>query len=376
MAQRGGRGVVEVPHKAVRSGVGAEVLGRPNPPGRNVQPRVGAWSRVGTREPADPLAGTIKDLEDDRPRSRPRQVVVDDRAVGGILRARLIGRKRRVGVCIPAHPHRARGPEEIRPVGRGGRGGGRHLAQRSDVVEDPEAAPVRADDQVAVMQGEVAHSGRRQVESQALPVVAVVERHVHAVFGAREQESPARRVLPHRVHHLVHRNALDRFLPRAATVARAVDVRPQVVEPEPVHGRVRGERVEVRGFEHRHLAPRRERGRRDVAPRPPAVVRHVDQAVVAADPDQARLAGGRRETIDHAAVFPLFWIERREHAQCRGHLGARPRQIGTDRLPAQPTVRRLEQDIGTEVQRARVAWREHQRHRPHPAVLPRPHGLG
>ena len=72
------------------------------------------------------------------------------------------------------------------------------LAQRRDVVEDPEAAAVRADDQVVVLDDEVADRRRRHVQPQRLPVVAVVERDVDLRLGAGEQQALALRILAHR----------------------------------------------------------------------------------------------------------------------------------------------------------------------------------
>ena len=69
------------------------------------------------------------------------------------------------------------------------------LPERRDVVEDPEAAAVRAGDQIGAEAGavvlhlDVAHRDRRHVEPQRLPVVAVVERHPHLRVG-RGVEQP------------------------------------------------------------------------------------------------------------------------------------------------------------------------------------------
>ena len=68
------------------------------------------------------------------------QQVADDDAVGRIRRRRLVGRQRRVGVLVPAEAPRRRRPEQ---KGRA-RDVGRDLPQRRDVVENPEAAAVRA----------------------------------------------------------------------------------------------------------------------------------------------------------------------------------------------------------------------------------------
>ena len=62
------------------------------------------------------------------------------------------------------------------------------LAQQRDVVEDPERAAVRRREQVAVLNQQIVHRNDRQVQSQRLPVTAVVERNVDAGLGARVEQ--------------------------------------------------------------------------------------------------------------------------------------------------------------------------------------------
>jgi len=61
------------------------------------------------------------------------------------------------------------------------------LPQRGDVIEDPEASAVCRDDQIVSMHRQITHRGRRQIQSERLPVIAVVERDKHRAFGAGEQ---------------------------------------------------------------------------------------------------------------------------------------------------------------------------------------------
>src|SRR6476660_8490417 len=98
------------------------------------------------------------------------------------------------------------------------------LPQRSDVVENPERAAVRSDDQVVAMNRQVAHGSMRQVKLQRLPVIAVIERNEYAALGSREQQSLAHRIFAHYVHRSVIGKAGDNFLPTFAEVVRAVDV--------------------------------------------------------------------------------------------------------------------------------------------------------
>src|SRR5437762_6374605 len=50
------------------------------------------------------------------------------------------------------------------------------LAKRCEVVEDEEAPPMSGEREVVVLDDQVPHRGRRQIEPQQVPVLAVVER--------------------------------------------------------------------------------------------------------------------------------------------------------------------------------------------------------
>ncbi len=153
-------------------------------------------------------------------------------------------------------------------------------------------------------------------------------------------------------------------------------MRPQVIEPEPVHGGVRGKRVEVGCLDDRHLAPRRERGRRDVHPPPTAVVRHVNKTVVGTDPQQARFPKRRRDRVDHAPMLALLGVERSECPQVRRDDVGSAGQVGADGLPARAAVHRAKQHVGRAVQHAGVDGGKRERHGADPAVFPGAHGLG
>ena len=85
-------------------------------------------------------------------------------------------------------------------VGRGGRELGLRLPQRRDVVEDPERAALRRDDDVLVLDHEVGHGNDGQVALQRLPRRAGVEGHVDPRLGAGEQQAAAHGVLAHHAH--------------------------------------------------------------------------------------------------------------------------------------------------------------------------------
>ena len=209
------------------------------------------------------------------------------------------------------------------------------LPQRRDVVEDPEPPPVRSRHEVVVLHHEVAHRRRRHVHPQGLPAVSPVERDPDLPFRSRVQQVPPLRVLAHGVHDpLVLRDPGRHVRPGLPAVARAVDVRPRVVEAEGVDRRPGRVAVEVRGLEQRDLGPRHELRRRHVLPALPAVARHVDEAVVGAGPDEPRVERRRGDGVDDAALrhgggrgLPVL-------PHVRRHRPLLPRQVGADRPPS------------------------------------------
>ena len=90
-------------------------------------------------------------------------------------------------------------PGRIRVVARGAKrcvglpSAGGQRAQRREVVQDPDRAAVRAGDQVGPLDQQVVDRRDRQVELEALPVRAVVERDVEAGLGAGVEQPLAAR---------------------------------------------------------------------------------------------------------------------------------------------------------------------------------------
>jgi hypothetical protein len=101
--------------------------------------------------------------------------------------------ERLIPVTVDTGANCFRGLKEIsgRPADSPGVGG--DLAERGDVVENPEAAAVRSDDQVVQMtirvDVEVADGGARQVLAQRLPVIAIVEADIDRRFCPGEDQA-------------------------------------------------------------------------------------------------------------------------------------------------------------------------------------------
>ena len=220
--QLGRQRAAQRPDEAVHPGRGGEDAGARQPLGRGVGGR-GIHRRGKVRAGVAPQerAGRIADLERDRRARGSRQHVVDPGAEGRVRGRGLVLGQRRAGEGGGTQPEGRGGLEQPRLAGPVG---GPDLAQGAESVQDPEAAPVGGDDEVVAVDLEVAHGDARQVELQRLPVVAVVERDVHAELGGGVQQAPPRRVLADRVDEVAVADAGHDQLPVPAAVAGAVEV--------------------------------------------------------------------------------------------------------------------------------------------------------
>ena len=200
--------------------------------------------------------------------------------------------------------------DQIRVRRARGRANRRRLPQRRDVVENPEAAAVRAGDEIGaqaravVLHLQIAHRDGRHVEPQRLPVIAVVERHPHLRVGGGVEQSLLPRILADRIRDRARRDAGVDLRPRLAAVVRAPEVRIEVVDAHRVRRGVRGERVEVAGLDVEDARPRLDLRRRDVRPLRAAVHRHLDVAVVGAGPEDVDVLRRRRERGDRCRAAP------------------------------------------------------------------------
>ena len=164
------------------------------------------------------------------------------------------------------------------------------LAERRQVVEDPERAALGGDDQVVALHDHVGDRDDGQVALERLPVRAVVERDVEAGLGAGVEQAAADRVFAHDAREGRVGDAGDDLRPglcrsrwscrcTAAEVVELVHRRRDV-------GRALVVRRDIDGVD---ADPLRDALRRDVVPGLPVVAREVDEAVVGARPEHARL---------------------------------------------------------------------------------------
>ena len=196
------------------------------------------------RHAVDQLAGRVEDLELERADEVARALIPGDhRPRGRVLADEL-------GVALhPAagalHPllHGPPGQERDRPREhpRGER------AERREVVEDPDAAAVRAENEILRlrMHEDVVVPRRRQIRGEPRPVRAAVVGDEQRSLGAREQHVRCTREFGEPANRgIIGRQPRDDRRPRLPEVVGLVNVRFQIVEFVPVHRNVSRCRIE------------------------------------------------------------------------------------------------------------------------------------
>ncbi len=168
----------------------------------------------------------------------------------------------------------------------------RHLLQRVDLVENPDPATVRAEDEVVVprMDDEVVERHGREIEAQPTPVGSPVPGVEQPELGSDEQHLRIAGVLPRGAEHSIGGQVADDGGPRLAVVARPVQVVRKIVVPVVVDRDVHRSLVVAGRFDARdprHLREPRH-AVRHVGPGPPVVERDLDVPVVGADIQHAR----------------------------------------------------------------------------------------
>ena len=169
-----------------------------------------------------------------------------------------------------------------------------------DVVEDPECAAVRGDDEIVTVNGEIADGADGQIILQRAPGGAVVEGNEDADFGSGEEHAFAHGIFAHGVDVGVVRKASVDFLPGLAVVVGAIDIRMEVVHLMAVNCGVGGGGAEARCFDQADHAPVFYAGRSYVGPVRAFVESEMDETVVRAGPDFTFAHGRRGDGVNHA----------------------------------------------------------------------------
>ena len=129
------------------------------------------------------------------------EVEVHNRACRGVLSAKDHVSRMSAVARVPYHRRRLHAEE----VYARGYNLGRHFLECGDVVEDPHAASVCAEDQIVVpgMQREIVDGESGQVVPQRDPVLAVVIAVEQSQLCAEVQHAGAAEIFPYRAQHAV-----------------------------------------------------------------------------------------------------------------------------------------------------------------------------
>ena len=103
------------------------------------------------------------------------------------------------------------------------------LAQRTDVIQNPERPPMRSHDEIVVLDHQIVHRRGRQIQLERPPLRSIIERNIDSIFRARVKQSAFLRIFPHGANKRAVRNSIDQLRPGLAVIARLVDVRFQIV---------------------------------------------------------------------------------------------------------------------------------------------------
>ena len=206
-------------------------------------------SRISNRGFAVGLRSVLEIVVDHRSRRRilPRCLRRMSLRAGSRLNA--VRRRRRVKECI-----------FLRDLVR-------VLPQRRDIIENPERASMGRNHQIVVLDDQIVHRRRRQIQLKRLPLRPIVERHVHPGLSPRIKQPALFRILAHHAHESIVWNSLRQLRPRLAVVAGLVNVGMQIVELMPISRHVGRPRIMRRRINLADAAPLRHILRSDVRPR-------------------------------------------------------------------------------------------------------------
>ena len=140
------------------------------------------------------------------------------------------------------------------------------LAERAEVVEDPEGAAVGGDDEIVVLDDEIVDRGGGQIQFERAPVCAVVEGNIDAGFGSGVEQAALLGIFANGANEGAIGNAVGELGPGLAVVGGFVDVGFEVVALVAIDGDVGGAGVERRSVDEADAAPLRHIFGSDVGP--------------------------------------------------------------------------------------------------------------
>ena len=302
----------------------------------------------------------------------PREMVGEDRAVGRVFRS--VHPLRGVGDVFPVqHQRGARHRKEMR-LRRGDRVG--PVGDGRSVIEDPDAAPVRAKYEVlrARLYENVVVAGGREVGRETRPVRTAVIAHEEKALRASEDDARPPGELANAPHRPIARKPIRDRLPCLSEISRAHDVRREVADTVRVERDVRGA---TRRFGSDHAAHERaiRHARNRAARLPPrrsCIQRELDVSIVRAHPENLRVHGrlGDRRDLAEAGlpVVPGELDVLVHHAHQKERVAVDGAREVLRPRPGDAEILRDEETIGSDEDGARLVYRGDDGRVPVPAV--------
>src|SRR5579859_41425 len=209
----------------------------------------------------------------------------------------------------------------------------------------------------------------RQIEFQRLPVSAIVEGDVDAIFRAGEEQALVLGVFANDVGEAGVRETVGDSRPGFAEVGGPEDVGLEVVQLVAIDGDVGGAGGERRGFDDADETPLAEFFRGDVGPVLAAVAGDVHEAVVRTGPDDAFLDGRSREREDRVVILDAG-VVLRERTAGRALLGfVVAREVAAELRPGHAAVGGLKDGFAAVINGVGLVGRNHDGSGPLEAML-------
>ena len=241
------------------------------------------------------------------------------------------------------------------------------LTNRRQVIENPEGAPFRGRDQIAVVHFEVGDRHHRELRRKRRPLTTAVERQIQPRLGAGVQQALPRRVLADHAHRLALAEAGHDACPRRTVIGALEQMRRIVPDAIRAICDVDGRRVEGRHLDLVRQAVAQPL-RRDVRPAGATVACALHEPIVGADVQHLGIV---RRFMDHD--------DRTVHLAACAFVGDRAtalplsrlvvlRQVTTERHPALAAIGGPEQHVAAVVQHVAIVLRHTDRRGPVEAV--------
>ena len=208
--------------------------------------------------------------------------------------------------------------------------------------------------QVGALELEVVDRRHREIVSQQLPVLPVVEGDEDPRLGTGEKQARTDGVGSDHAGDLVLGKVSVDAPPAPAVVLGLVEVGTVVVQLVAGGGDIGRSRVVGRDLDATHVGPFRQVGRGDVVPMAAAVPGQMDQSIVGAYPEHARLVLRFHKGGESGVLFGAADVLGDGPPGSLQLAGVGPGQVRTDGLPAAASVEAAEKNVAAGIEHVGV----------------------